>query len=150
MTRRASLLALAAILATATRAWGQGIQPPPEQSDQRAAPEALPGAFIEEDQSPFLTGLRRFEIIAFGSFPIMLFYSNVGFDLSRYIRSGYDPYYAPWPVKSEYSYQASTPELLASIGTAALLSVGIATLDAVIRASRVRRAAGRPARVDSP
>mgnify|MGYP000938560030 FL=1 len=114
-----------------------------------AAPGALPGAFVPEDRSPFLTGLRRFEIVAFGSFPIMLFYANLGFDISRYARSGYDPFYAPWPLKNEYSYKPSTREILASIGTAALLSVGVGTLDAVIRASRDRKAGGR-ARVDSP
>ncbi len=113
------------------------------------APGALPDAFVPEDRSPFRKGLRRFEIVAFGSFPIMLFYANLGFDLSRYARSGYDPYYAPWPFKSEYSYKPSTPEILASVGTAALLSVGVGALDAVIRASRARRTGG-PARVDSP
>lgn len=122
---------------------------PAPPSGLKAAPEALPGAFVQEDRSPFLTGLRRFEIIAFGAFPIMLFYSNLGFDISRYARSGYDPFYAPWPFKSEYSYKPSTPEILASLGTAALLSVGVGTLDAVIRASRARKAAVR-ARVDSP
>lgn len=114
-----------------------------------AATEALPGAFVPEDRSPFLTGLRRFEIVAFGAFPILLFYSNLGFDIARYARSGYDPFYAPWPFKSEYSYRPATPEILASIGTAALLSVGVGALDAVIRASRIRKAAVT-ARVDSP
>jgi len=141
-------------------AFGQTALPDPSPSSaapaagtaaaQTAAPGALPGAFVEEDRSPFLTGLRRFEIVSFGAFPIMLFYANLGFDLARYARSGYDPYYAPWPLKSEYSYKPTTPEILASIGTAALLSVGVGTLDAVIRASRARRAAAREARVDSP
>lgn len=114
-----------------------------------AAPSALPGAFVQEDRSPFLTGLRRFEIVSFGAFPIMLFYSNLGFDISRYVRFGYDPFYAPWPFKSEYSYKPSTPEIVASIGTAVVLSVGIGALDAIIRASRVRRSSSR-SRVDSP
>jgi len=147
-----------AILAAAALAWtsavpGARAQEAPAVPEPalpvRAAPDALPGAFVPEDRSPFLTGLRRFEIVAFGAFPIMLFYSNLGFDISRYARSGYDPFYAPWPLKSEYSYKPTTPEILASIGTAALLSVGVGALDAVIRASRTRKAAAK-ARVDSP
>jgi len=117
---------------------------------QAPAPGALPGPFIEEEKSPFLKNLRRFEIVAFGAFPIMLFYTNVGFDLSRYIRSGYDSYYAPWPLKNEYSYQASTSEILASIGTAALLSLSVGTVDAIIRAIRSRNVRDSQVRVDSP
>lgn len=155
---RALALATAVLLSAAASfpALGQTALPNPAPgaaapaAGTAAAPGALPGAFVEEDRSPFLTGLRRFEIVSFGAFPIMLFYSNLGFDISRYARSGYDPFYAPWPLKSEYSYKPTTPEILASIGTAALLSVGVGTLDAIIRASRVRRAAARGARVDSP
>lgn len=157
MRRFPAVLAAAALLWTGSPAPATSQSTPTDPAAGSAvsppvpglSPGALPGAFVPEDRSPFLTGLRRFEIIAFGSFPIMLFYSNLGFDLSRYARSGYDPYYAPWPFKSEYSYRPSTPEILASIGTAALLSVGVGVLDAVIRASRARRAGGA-ARVDSP
>lgn len=152
-----------AVLAAAALCWSAACPPAPAQESgvpareeaaspypgMEASPGALPGAFVPEDRSPFLTGLRRFEIVAFGSFPIMLFYANLGFDIARYARSGYDPFYAPWPLKNEYSYKPSTREILASIGTAALLSVGVGTLDAIIRASRDRRAGAR-ARVDSP
>lgn len=144
------ILAAALILSAGGGAWAQGSSSPQLSSKQEAAPGALRGPFVEEEKAPFLKGLRRFEIIAFGSFPIMLFYANLGFDLSRYIRSGYDAYYAPWPLKSEYSYSASTSEILSAIGTAALLSVGVGTLDAIIRSIRKSGRRERPPRVDSP
>lgn len=145
MRRKAFLLAVSmTFLASGGRLWAQ--------SGDAQTPTAgvLPGPFVEEGASPFLQGLRRFEIITFGAFPIMLFYTNIGYDLSRYIRSGYDSYYAPWPMKSEYSYEASTSEILVSIGTAALLSVGVGAIDAIIRAIRSRDGRRGPGRVDSP
>jgi hypothetical protein len=45
-------------------------------------------------------------------------------------------------MKSEYSYEASTSEIHVSIGTAALLSVGVGAIDAIIRYSLPRRAQG--------
>ncbi len=148
-----AVLALAAVLAAggAGRAWAQSAEADAAGKETAAAPEALPEIFVEEAKSPFLKGLRRFEIVTFGAFPIMLFYTNIGFDLSRYIRSGYDSYYAPWPVKNEYSYKPSESEILVSIGTAALLSIGVGALDAILRSARARKARrAPPARVDSP
>lgn len=83
--------------------------------------------------------LRRFEIVALGSYPIMLFYTGLGFDLSAYIGSGYDPSRAPWPFKNEYSAELSDSERLARLGTAALASVLVAGIDAVIREAGHRR-----------
>jgi len=146
MRRTASILAAAAVLSFL----GAGKAGAQSAEVQVPNPRVLPGPFVEEEKSPFLKGLRRFEIVSFGAFPIMLFYSNIGFDLSRYIRSGYDSYYAPWPLKSEYSYQASDSEILASIGTAVLLSIGVGTVDAIIRAIRSRSERESSVRVDSP
>lgn len=83
--------------------------------------------------------LRRFEIVALGSYPIMLFYTGLGFDLSAYIGSGYDPSRAPWPFKNEYSAELSDSERLVRLGTAALASVVVAGVDAAIREAGRRR-----------
>ncbi len=85
--------------------------------------------------------LRRFEIIAFGSYPIALFYTTLAFDLGAYIDSGYDVRYAPWPFKSEYSARLSEGEVLLRLGSAACLSLAVAGIDALIRSGVERREA---------
>ena len=98
----------------------------------------LPAAYGREGQGRE-DALRRFEIVALGSYPIMLFYTGLGFDLSAYIGSGYDPSRAPWPFKNEYSAELSDSERLQRLGTAALASLFVAGLDAAIHEVRLRR-----------
>ena len=103
------------------------------------APGALPDAFVKEEKSPFLAGLRRFEIVTFGSFPITLLYTNMGFRLSRYFQTG------------TYSTDTTDSEAMLSVGIAALLSLGVGAIDAVIRGIRSSRAdRSESGRVDSP
>jgi len=78
--------------------------------------------------------LRRFEIIAFGAFPIMLFYADFTFDLARYVASGFEGIYAPWPFKSSTSFTPGDAERLARIGVALGASIGVGIADALIRA----------------
>ena len=98
----------------------------------------LPAAYGQEGKGRE-NALRRFEIVALGSYPIMLFYTGLGFDLSAYIGSGYDPSRAPWPFKNEYSAELSDSERLQRLGTAALASLFVAGLDAAIHEVRLRR-----------
>lgn len=92
-----------------------------------------------EDENPFV----RFEIIAFGSFPITLFYTNFGFDLETYVAHDFDSIYAPWPFSSDQAPDLTSGERLTRIAVAAGLSVGIAILDRLLlpRALAKRRAA---------
>ena len=98
----------------------------------------LPAAYGQEGKGRE-NALRRFEIVALGSYPIMLFYTGLGSDLSAYIGSGYDPSRAPWPFKNEYSAELSDSERLQRLGTAALASLFVAGLDAAIHEVRLRR-----------
>lgn len=108
-----------------------------EDGAQTAA-AVLPGPFVEEESSPFLKGLRRFEIVSFGSFPITLLYTNWGFRIADYVRHG------------SYSEDSSDSATFRSVGIACALSVGIGVLDAVIRAIRGRETRNSSPRVDSP
>ena len=107
------------------------------------APGALPPGFENKKrENPF----RRFEIIALGAFPIMLFYTDIGFDIHNYISNGFDYRYAPWPFKnSSYSIEPDEGELYLRIGVAAGISFVFAGVDAAIRAIRAKKAEARSA-----
>jgi hypothetical protein len=93
---------------------------------------ALPSGYGKAKEN----GLRRFEILAFGSFPILLFYTNLGFEIGTYAQSGFDPLYAPWPFSGELTANISDSERFGRMGVAAGLSLLVAGIDAVILASR--------------
>ena len=52
----------------------------------------------------WLRDIRRWEIVAFGTFPFTMFFTTIGMDMFRWqIHNGMDwnnRQYAPWPVKS--------------------------------------------------
>jgi hypothetical protein len=73
--------------------------------------------------------LRRGEIIAFGAFPIMYFFSNFGFDTYRWVNNGNDMRYAPWPFNSAGTVGKTTDEKLMTLGIAAGSAVLIALID---------------------
>lgn len=83
--------------------------------------------------------LSRFAIVACGSFPIMLLYSDFSFDVGRYVAAGFDAYYAPWPFKSEFSYQPSDAEKALRIGVAVGASVTVGAIDYLIRRSKAKK-----------
>jgi hypothetical protein len=85
--------------------------------------------------------LRRFEIISLGAFPIMLFYSDFSFDLVRFLASGFNGQYAPWPFKSSSSFSPEEGERLARIGVALGASIGVGIADALIRARSLAKEA---------
>jgi len=82
--------------------------------------------------------LRRFDIIAFGTFPFSMFivttimesmrwYNANGWDMSEEGRR-----YAPWPAKSAGAYEMSNSEYANTILIAAGLSVAFALVDLLI------------------
>lgn len=107
------------------------------QGGKTAAPAALPPGFRKKRENP----LARFEIIAFGSLPLTLFYTNRAFEIYHWIDNGYASAYAPWPVSGtsvsgELELELTNlaiPERFCRLGTAAILSMAVAGLDAVIR-----------------
>ena len=86
----------------------------------------------------FLKDLRRWEIVAFGSFPFALF--NVTFiadmirwnDANRFDISEEGRRYAPWPLKSAGAVEMSSNELGRTILIAAGVSVLVASIDIAI------------------
>jgi hypothetical protein len=73
--------------------------------------------------------LRRGEIVAFGSFPFMYFFSNFGFDTYRWLNNGNDMRYAPWPFNSAGTVGKTTNEKIITLGIAAGGSILIAIID---------------------
>jgi len=95
------------------------------------AVSAVPEPYTNDEFPAWAFGLRRFEIISLGAFPILLFYTRFGFDLKRYVENGFSAEYAPWPLKTETSYAMTDEEQILSVATAAGLSLAFAALDAI-------------------
>lgn len=83
--------------------------------------------------------LRRGEIIAFGSFPFMYFFTNFSYDTYRFATHSWDRRYAPWPMKGAGAVETSQKEKLAVIGIAAGSAVLVALIDfAIVKVKRNR------------
>jgi hypothetical protein len=83
--------------------------------------------------------LRRGEIIAFGSFPFMYFFSNFLYDFYRWPTHGWDNRYAPWPFNSAGTIEKTQDEKKRTIGIAAGAAVVIALIDyGIMRYKRER------------
>jgi hypothetical protein len=83
--------------------------------------------------------LRRAEIVAFGSFPLMYFFSNFGFDTYRWGNHGNDMRYAPWPFNSAGTIEKTTNEKIITLGIAAGGAVLISLIDyGIMRYKRSR------------
>jgi len=93
----------------------------------------------------WLRDLRRWEIVAFGSFPFTMFFTTIGVDLYRWqAANGMDfsaegRRYAPWPLTSSGAVPMEDSEQRATILIAVGLSAGIAVADHLIVQSRRRR-----------
>lgn len=83
--------------------------------------------------------LRRAEIIAFGSFPFMYFFSNFAFDSYRFAAHGWNRRYAPWPLTSSAAIEKTKEEKFITLGIAAGGAVVMALVDyAMVRYKRHR------------
>jgi hypothetical protein len=116
------LVLFALSLAPAAAAQDNGTEPEPY------SPDEFPG---------WARDLRRGEIIALGSFPVVLLLSNIGYDLVRFgvesWRAGEWNYtYAPWFFGPPDKPPLTEDERIGVIATAAGISVGVALLDFVI------------------
>lgn len=97
------------------------------------ASDVLPAAYRAERKPPE-NFFRRFEIIAFGSYPITLLYTNFCFGLAGFASHDFDMSYAPWPFNSSSADTTSAEEHFLRMGVAACASLAVAGIDAVIRA----------------
>jgi hypothetical protein len=95
--------------------------------------------------------LRRFEVIAFGSFPFAFFTASFITDSARFFQHNYNMAYAPWPLKPAGAYDPTTEEKLTTIGAAVALSISVAVIDFIIvqiKRHKQRKAYTQPA--DNP
>ena len=82
--------------------------------------------------------IRRFDIIAFGSFPFSMFFVSFTMDMIRWGNAnGFDMSehgrrYAPWPAKSAAAIEMTNNEYVQVLLLSAGVSVGIALLDLII------------------
>ena len=97
----------------------------------------------ESGRPAWLRDIRRYEIVALGSFPFTMFFSTIAMDLHRWNReTGMDwarRQYAPWPIKASGAVAMTDDEQRATIFIAAGLSVTIALVDHFVVRSRRQR-----------
>lgn len=126
---KALALALACALTVASASWAQP-----------AAPNPLPEPYGKEEFPDWAISLRRLEIVSLGVLPVALFYTRFVFDFSRYTQNGFASSYAPWPFKNEYSYRPSAQEQRDVFLSAALVSLSLGFIDAIIVNAKQTRA----------
>lgn len=121
MSRAAVTLALLLIVA------GLGV------AEESVAPPAhTPAPYKEEEFPRWLRDLRRAEVILIGSIPFTMFFTFETYDTYRYVSSGLDPYYAPWPFRPGSAQVYTTQEKVGIVVSALSLSLLIAAADYLI------------------
>jgi len=97
-----------------------------------AGMQVLPEPYDKDEFPEWMNTVRRYEIVSLGAFPILLFYTRFGFEIQRFIQSGFSASYVPWPFKNESSYVPTDEEQLQSVLTAAGLAIAFGALDAIL------------------
>lgn len=125
--RRAATAALALLICVA---------PLPAQ-DAETGPEP----YAPDEFPQWTRDLRRGEIIALGSFPVVLLLTNVGYDVVRFGRESLEAgewnyTYAPWFFGPPDKPPLTEDERIGVLLTAAGLSIGVAVVDYIIGRAR--------------
>ncbi len=142
--RTAGAAVLACLLACAAR---------PVRADERwdwsaavraslLADERTPTPYGTDEFPPWVRSLRRAEIIFIGSVPFSMFFTFEAYDTYRFVASGLDPSYAPWPFRPGSTQQYSTNEktwLVVSSLSASLLIAGVDWVIGRINEQHARR-----------
>jgi hypothetical protein len=109
-------------------------------------------AVAEEPQKlvfpQWVRDIRRAEIVAFGSFPFMMFFSIFGVDTYRAATHDWDSRYLPWPAKGPGAIGMDTDEHMLTLGIAITGSLVVALTDHII--VRFKRARAEKQRLDLP
>jgi hypothetical protein len=92
--------------------------------------------------------LRRAEIVAFGSFPFMMFFAIFLVDTRRAANHDWDRRYLPWPAKGPGSIEMDTDERLLTLNIAISGSLAFALADHLIL--QFKRARAEKQRLDLP
>lgn len=128
------------------------IMPPFRAAAQTTTTAAAPLVSISFDTSGFpqwAKDVRRWEIVAFGSFPFAMFTATFAMDTYRWANAnGLDfsdagRRYAPWPLKSAGAVGMENREYEMTIGIAAGLSMTVAMADLIIVQVKRHRARRR-------
>jgi hypothetical protein len=112
---------------------GAGILPPVSQEEKEAIPQ-------------WVKDLWRADIIFFGSFPLMYFWSATFVDTYRASQHDWDARYLPWPAKGAGAVPMTEDEHIITIAAAAggsLLAALIDHLIVRIKRDRANKAAAR-------
>lgn len=102
------------------------------QSTQTVSAAAVPEPYAKGEFPAWAVGVRRFEIVSLGAFPILLFYTRFAADMQRYISNHLDGVFVPWPFKNENSYTPTDSEQISYVLTAAGLSLAFGAIDAIL------------------
>ncbi|MCL2800614.1 MAG: hypothetical protein FWD28_02525 [Treponema sp.] len=94
--------------------------------------------FDPSEMSQWARDVRRFEIIAFGTFPFSLFVVSFVTDMIRWNNANGMDFseqgrrYAPWPLKSAGAIEMSNDEIFRTFFIAAGVSLTLALIDLII------------------
>jgi hypothetical protein len=105
---------------------------------------------VEDEKQEFplwVRDLRRFDIIAFGSFPFSFFVAGFAVDTYRASQHNWDTQYSPWPLNMGGSIARSTDEHLITLAASAGISMVVALVDHFIQRGKRNRAAREAARL---
>jgi hypothetical protein len=136
-------LVLAAIFACASTvgAAAQAVPAAAAAGTTSAAGSANADALPDLAEAKSENILLRFEIVTLGSFPITLFYTDLGFDIYRYFdKLNTDPDNSSYYIPLFNSIVLKDEESLQRLGVALGLSVSVGIADAVIHLLKVRDA----------
>ncbi len=101
--------------------------------------QQAPESYAKDEFPPWLTLLRRSEIIFVGSIPFTLFLSFEVYDVYRFFANGLDARYSPWPFGASrgiaYTQQEQIGVALASL----VLSMGVTVADYILGLSHEGR-----------
>ena len=100
-----------------------GVCPGQDHTPQPYSPDEFPG---------WMKDLWRAEAILVGSFPLTLFVTLEAYDPYRYVNTGFNPTYAPWPFGTGNTINLSTQEATWLVVSAVGLSLTVAVIDFLI------------------
>ena len=92
----------------------------------------MPEEYDPEEFPLWAYDLRRYEVIAIGSYPITFFATSLIYDFSIYAANDFSPQYS-------MGSQRSSSDIGIIIGSAAAVSLVIATIDLIINTSKRKK-----------
>jgi hypothetical protein len=105
--------------------------------------------FDTTDFPQWAKDLRRWEIVAFGTFPFTMLFTTTIMDMYRWNKANGMNFseegrrYAPWPLKSAGAVSMTNSEMTRTIQIAATASVALAFIDLIIVKTKERKARRR-------